>query len=441
MSELQAAARNSAVRSPHSTTALDRVVIINDFSQQGGGATAIALNSAELLSERGIPVNLLAGDRGVNPSHLGRLVQCKPFGGQQLLSQPQAQAVFSGLYNASAVQFLADWIAENDTPGTIYHVHSWSQIFSASIFRALRPVADRLVVSAHDFFLTCPNGGYFNFRSEAPCELRPLSASCVLSRCDRRNYAHKLWRVMRQGIAQTICDPGSVAAAIVVVHEGMIPILQRGGIDPSKIVVLRNAVTPWRRERICAERNRNFLFVGRLEGDKGIDLLANASRRAGVPLLVIGDGNMKSMLVRQFPQVQLLGWKKPSEIGAYVADARLLVMPTRHRESFGLVAFEAMMSGLPALVSRHSLIAAEIEQSRFGLRCDPHDEVRLAAMMAMLSEKDALVEQMSRNAYAGARRFAPSPEQWVNGLIDLYTRLVPPERCTTGAQKRSQQTC
>ena len=40
----------------------DRVVIINDRSERVGGASNLAVLSAELIRERGIPVTYFAGD-------------------------------------------------------------------------------------------------------------------------------------------------------------------------------------------------------------------------------------------------------------------------------------------------------------------------------------------------------------------------------------------
>jgi glycosyltransferase involved in cell wall biosynthesis len=406
------------------TVAPQRVVVINDFSAQGGGATAIAIASARLLAERGIPVSYLAGDDGKGIAGSHRLIDVAAFCGRHIISGSRMHAAARGLYDVSAAAFISSWIARNDTPGTIYHLHGWSKILSPSAFHALRPIADRLVVSAHDYFLVCPNGGYFNFRSGQPCEIRPMSARCLTTPCDRRSYSHKVWRFARHSLTRTICDGVGTAGAIVAVHEGMAQILVRGGIPAAKITVLRNAVTPWRRERITAEKNSVFFFVGRLESDKGVELLARACTRAGARLCVIGGGPLAGVLAKEFPQVAQLGWKHSVEIAEYIGAARALVMPSRYREPFGLVALEAMMSGLPVLVSDQSLIANEVQASGFGISCDPHDEERFTAALARLQTDDALVERMSRKAHAESRRLAPTSDEWVSDLIAVYSGLL-----------------
>ena len=397
----------------------DRVVIINDVSQVRGGATNVALHSAALLGDSGIPVTYFTGDHGLHSEPRLRNADVVAVGGEHILRTALPRAALDGLYNVSAEQRLATWIAANDTPGTIYHLHGWSKILSPSVFRALRPVAKRLIVNAHDFFLVCPNGGYFNFRSESPCELRPMSASCLLSSCDRRNYAHKLWRSARQEIRRAVFDLAS-GARVLAVHEGMLPHLERGGIPRTQLATLRNPVTPWHPERIEAERNKVFLFVGRLEEDKGADLLLAAARDAKVRVRVIGSGPLEGKLAGNYPEVEFTGWKSANDMPALVRDARALVMPSRYREPFGLVAFEALASGLPVVVSSFAMIADELSEVGAGISCDPYDRGAFSKVLSLLASNDELTASMSGQAYANAARFSLSPSEWAQRLVSHY---------------------
>jgi glycosyltransferase involved in cell wall biosynthesis len=399
----------------------DRVVVINDVSQVQGGATSVALHSAELLGRSGIPVTYFTGDHGLHSERRLSNADVVAVGGEHILRTALLRAARDGLYNVSTEQRLASWIASNDTPGTIYHLHGWSKILSPSIFHALRPVARRLIISAHDFFLVCPNGGYFNFKSESPCELRPMSGSCLLMSCDRRNYVHKLWRSVRQEIRRVVFDFASMGAKVLAVHEGMLPHLERGGIPRSRLVALRNPVTPWHARRIEAERNKVFLFVGRLEEDKGADLLLAAARDANVPVRVVGAGPLAGKLASTYPEAEFAGWKGANEMHAFVRDARALVMPSRYREPFGLVAFEALASGLPVVVSSFALIAGELSDLGAGLSCDPYDRDAFSKLLSRLASNDELTASMSGLAYANAWRYLLTPNEWLERLVSHYS--------------------
>jgi glycosyltransferase involved in cell wall biosynthesis len=398
---------------------LDRVVVINDDTEESGGAAAVAIASVGLLRERGVPVTVLSGDGG--SAALVQLgAETVALGGQHIMSGNRAAAALRGLYDAGTCAALADWIAAHDTPGTVYHLHNWHKVLSPSVFRALRPIASRLLISAHDYFLICPNGGYFRYPQQSLCQLTPGSARCLAANCDRRHYGHKLWRVARHELRRFLFDLTDTLADILVVHDGMVPHLTRAGVPRQRLRVLRNPVLPWRPSRVRAEGNRDVFYVGRVEADKGVDLLARAARRAGARLRIIGTGSLATAIRRENPAAELLGWRSHDQLAELAGDARIVVMPTRWRETFGLVAMEAMLSGIPVIVSRFALISEEIVQHGFGLSCDPYDEAALADAIAALDHDDDAVREISCRAFTGARMLAPTPEQWCDDLLRVY---------------------
>lgn len=396
----------------------DRVVVINDASVARGGATGVALTSARGLAEAGLDVTLLAGDSG--PAAADAPYEVVALGAPEILEGSRPAAMLRGLYNHKARRFVSDFLRVTDTPRTVYHLHGWSKRLSPAIFSALAPVLDRTVVSAHDFFSTCPNGGYFDFRREQVCDLDPMSARCIATNCDRRHYAHKLWRTARHGVTRALWNQSS-GPLVLPVHDGMVPHLARGGIAPDRLRVLRNPVEAWRPERVPAENNRHFLYVGRLTSDKGADHVAEAAHAAGAPLRIIGTGPLEQTIARRFPAVECLGWQDRAAIAHLVGDARALVMPSRTRETFGLVALEALLSGIPVIVTRQAMLAQEISEAGFGLSCGIGD---FAAAISRLAADDALVEAMSRAAFAHARALAPTTRQWLAELQAIYAATL-----------------
>jgi glycosyltransferase involved in cell wall biosynthesis len=349
-------------------------------------------------------------------------------GGQHIMSGNRAAAALRGLYDAGTGGAVAGWIAAHDTPGTVYHLHNWHKVLSPSVFRALRPIASRLLISAHDYFLVCPNGGYFRYPQQSPCQLTPGSARCLAANCDRRHYGHKLWRVARHELRRFLFDLTDTLADILVVHDGMVPHLTRAGVPRQRLRVLRNPVLPWRPSRVRAESNREVFYVGRVEADKGVDLLARAARRAGARLRIIGAGSLETAVRRENPAAELLGWRSRDQLAQLAGDARIVVIPTRWRETFGLVAMEALLSGIPVIVSRFALISDEIVQHGFGLSCDPYDEAALAGAIAALDRDDDRVREISCRAFSGARMLAPTPEQWCDDLLRIYeSKLLAPQ--------------
>ncbi len=412
------AAAGAARRAP------ERLVIVNDFSIARGGATALALLEAELFCRRGMPVTFIAGDAGDNPD-LGRCgVSVVALGQQRLLEAGVPPAAFRGIYNRRALATLADWLARNDTPATVYHLHVWSQVLSPSVFAALASVRPRTVITAHDFFLVCPNGAYANYVSGTTCSLKPLSPSCLLTACDKRNYAHKLWRAARQGVQSRALRFEDGRPTVLMIHEGMREPLERGGVPNTALRALPNPIRPWHATRVEAESNRTFVFVGRLGEEKGPDLVARAARRAGVPLTIIGDGPLRAGLQDGFPEVTFTGQLAPEAVAERTRSARTLVMPSRYPEPYGLVAVEALWSGIPLVTAKSALLTSEIERRGAGVACDPLDEGQFADTLALLARDDALVRRMSGHAFEKTRDLGLKPDAWGDELESAFSDVL-----------------
>jgi glycosyltransferase involved in cell wall biosynthesis len=97
------------------------------------------------------------------------------------------------------------------------------------------------------------------------------------------------------------------------------------------------------------------LFVGRLEPEKGIDVLVGAVdqlRNTRVLLVLYGTGSLESKLAERAnnPSIHLAGQALQSDLAEAYASADIFVLPSLF-EPWGLVVNEAMAAGLPCVVS------------------------------------------------------------------------------------------
>jgi glycosyltransferase involved in cell wall biosynthesis len=402
-----------------------RIVIINDASTARGGATGLALLSARLLRAQGHSVTLFCGDAGDNPALAADGIEVVAAGGARLLDQSRGKAMTAGLWNTAARDALAAYVADTDTPETVYHLHGWAQILSPAIFTALHPVAARTVVHAHDFFLACPNGVFTDYRTASPCRRVPLGLDCLTTNCDKRSYPHKLWRAARSAVLRRSFAQDLPWGAIAIIHPDMAPMLALAGLHTARMVTLRNPVTAWSATRVPAEANRRLVYVGRVEEDKGVPTLIAAAEAAGMPLTVIGDGPLRDPLSRAHPGVTFTGWKTREQIGPLVQSARGVAMASRHGEPFGLVVAEALQSGLPVILPQSSLLSQEVTAKGLGFICDMRSPETLTTAIARLRDlPDADVRAMSERAVRAENALATSPDEWAAALLSLYARLV-----------------
>ncbi|QFT96780.1 Glycogen synthase [Roseovarius sp. THAF8] len=404
---------------------VERVVVFNDHSSRNGGAAILALLLIQKLRERGLAVSFVTGDAGDNPELADLGVDVIAYGGSDLLSRSKGEALARGLHDAAAEKFVARAVSGLDGPGTVYHMHNWSQIFSPSVFRALRPVADRVFLHAHDNFLACPNGMYMNYRRGHSCPLVPLSAACWMTNCDKRNYAHKLWRAARHAVLFRHIDRQAPWAGVIAIHEQQVEKFRRAGYPERLLRVVRNPAEPYTATRVEAEENDLLVYVGRLERDKGVMDLVEAAARTGQRLRLIGVGDLHDRIERDYPTVELAGWQPADRIGALVADARALVMPSRHPETFGLVIAEAAQCGLPVLVSDQTALAADVERLGCGLAFDVFDPADVDAKLSRIRDMNsAEVAGMSRRGFSDGSLLSTTPDSWADMLVELYGAAV-----------------
>lgn len=98
-------------------------------------------------------------------------------------------------------------------------------------------------------------------------------------------------------------------------------------------------------------RDGSWLVVSALEPYKRVDLAVSAANRAGADLVVVGEGSEgHGLRAMAGPTVRFVGRVDDEELARRYASASVLIFP--QVEDFGIVAAEALASGLPVVARR-----------------------------------------------------------------------------------------
>jgi D-inositol-3-phosphate glycosyltransferase len=186
---------------------------------------------------------------------------------------------------------------------------------------------------------------------------------------------------------------------------------------------------------------RLFVFVGRLEPLKGVDvilrafaLLTEGGRHPEARVLVLGEdsgsgvGGEQARLRRMAAElgiadrVHFLGSVAQSRLPTYYAAADACLMPS-YSESFGLVGLEAQACGTALIASNVAGLATIVRDGVTGFLVDGHDPQAYAARMRDVLETPRLADDLGRRGSRLAARF--SWDRTADRLLERFSDLGP----------------
>ena len=330
---------------------LKNVVIINDFDYTQGGASKVAIDTANKLCDN-YNVYFFSGDTKETSSLDKRIIKICTNQGESLKNKNKLLGAVNGVYNLKARKHLKRLLEKLDKRETIVHVHGWTKCLSSSVFDVCWKMNFKVVLTLHDYFTACPNGGYFNYKENKICNLKPLSLRCVTCNCDSRNYAFKLYRIVRQFVQNKVVKLNDRLTDVISISNFSEKILKNTLNNDVNIHRVYNPIDL--DEKIINADYRNnsyYLYVGRVSKEKGVDTFCRTVTKLGLRGVVVGDGDERLKLQSMYQGVEFVGWKNSADVKAYMKKAKALIFPSLWYEGAPLTPLEAMQYGIPVISS------------------------------------------------------------------------------------------
>lgn len=175
---------------------------------------------------------------------------------------------------------------------------------------------------------------------------------------------------------------------------------------------------------------RRFLFLGQIEGQKGILVLIEAFRQLralynDVTLHVVGDGALSSTLKRMSRDIRgliLRGRLDADGVRTALAESDVLVVPSLCAENQPSAILEAYAIGVPTIASRVGGIPEILRDGETGFLIDPGSVEDLLRALRTCVEDPKRIRAMATACHAVAMEHAT--DQVANQLEEVYTQAA-----------------
>lgn len=280
-------------------------------------------------------------------------------------------------------------------------------------------VRGRLVIAVHDHDFTCVRSHRYLPLSQEPCG-RPPGVSCVAHGCILiRDRSSRIPVGLRSPFSlRSQTRRAAQDAQLITGSTYLKRTLEEAGVASSRVTVIHpvppEESTPVRK----APAEHVVAFVGQVIRGKGPDLLIHAAAQLPkLRVVVAGDGSARWEIERLVvklgltKRVEMLGPIPPEAVVEIYDAARLVAVPSRWPEPFGMVGIEAMRRGRPVVAAWHGGIPEWLSQGRTGWGFCPGDVGSLANALRYGLE------------YGGYDQVCARAIKWAQGRFS-YARMI-----------------
>ena len=397
-----------------------KILMINKFLHPNGGSETYIFKLGQQLTEMGHQVQYFGME------HAGRCVGNRveaytddmDFHGGSMLSK--LTYPLKTIYSRQARKKLR--LVLDDFQPDVCHLNNFNYQLTPSIILEIRKWSKqtkqpcRIVYTAHDYQLICPNHMCLNPNSGSICEkcLSGSFVSCLKGKCIHGSTAKSAvgmaeatyWKLRGtyKQIDTVICCSGFMKTK-----------LDTNPIFRSKTVTLHNFIDSIPPQQ--TEKKDYVLYFGRYGQEKGIDTLLSACRALPeIPFVFAGSGPLEERL-KDIPNLENRGFCSGEALQTLIREARFSIYPSEWYENCPFSVMESQMYGTPVLGADIGGIPELIQSGKTGELFPAGDARALTDAIARLWNDRVLTEQYAANC---AHVAFMNVEDYCTQLLKLY---------------------
>lgn len=388
---------------------MERVLHINDYPVgTGGGAEVVLAQTLDILGRGGVVIDTFTAADLASARRT-------PF---RYVDNPLARRALLEKLHAFRPH--------------VVHLHNYYHVLSPAILATLADYKKehplRVVMTAHDYHLICPNAGGSWYRwgsRQRGC----IDNDCVKSlpallarRWDERTPWHSLLKLIQHTWNYRWHRREKVIDLVICPSRFVERMLAPFGLPTCWLPHPVPRLPIFSTER---PRELHFVFAGRLEAEKGLDeFLGLLPGSFGARLTIVGDGSERTRCEATCAargwtkQIEFVGRLPHAEALAKIAACHVLVQPSRVLETYGLTLIEALSQGTNILAVDRGAAAEIAAATGVGFLYKPDDAVSLARQLELIRAHfvDGTLNRFTIDAFLQNR----SEARYLDALLRFY---------------------
>ena len=375
-----------------------KVLMVHNYYQIPGGEDTVVVNEKKLLEDNGHEVVLYTRNNS----------ELKEMGKLKKLLLP-----ITTVFNLRTYREVRKLIKEQHID--IVHVHNTLNLVSPAVYYAALSMKTPVVQTVHNFRLLCPGATFY--RDGHICEdcVEHGLKCAVKHSCYRGSKLQTLACVISTKIHRMTGVYGKINY-ICLTEFNKERLLTLKQIKPERVFIKPNFTYNSDPKIIAgakvsdADRKNQFVYVGRLDQLKGIEILFNAWKllernKIDYQLIVCGTGPMEDWC-REFIEdndlktIEMMGLVPNEKARDIIAASMALILPTQWYEGFPMTLAEAYSVGTPMIVSDLGNAGSQVEDGVTGFKFQHYSPEALAEAVEKMNTSDMnMMEENVRGRY------------------------------------------
>lgn len=324
---------------------------INNYHYVRGGAEAVFLAHNEMFAQAGwdvVPFSM-KHDKNLSSEWEDHFVDEIELGSDYGFGERLAKS-FKAIYSKEAQKKIARILA--DVKPDIAHGHNIYHHLSPAILSTLGKNRIPTLLTLHDLKLACP--AYRMITHDGICERCKNGRlyNAARHRCMHESTLLSVWVTIEAYVHKMLGSYEKHVDQFIVPSRFYIQKFEEWGWSSERFTYIPNFVDG-NDIRPDFRPGKDFVYFGRLSGEKGLATLIEAAARADVSVQILGtgpeDAALKSLASRLGARVEFPGFVSGEALFDRLRAARAIVLPSEWYENAPISLLEAYAAGKPVI--------------------------------------------------------------------------------------------